>query len=141
MSDRDDEPVVWLDDRLNRIEKAILTMASRLVEAQPGFTVRDLERIVAILKWEDTPMSDQWQRTVRWQDRDALIRYWEERVAERDARIKELEEALIRWHTDEGDCECREIHMLNLCRSCSADLNLRELAAAIYAARKAAPDV
>ena len=55
------------------------------------------------------------------------------------ARIAELETALIRWHTDEGDCECREIHMLNLCRSCSADINLRELAAAVYAARKDTP--
>lgn len=56
------------------------------------------------------------------------------------ARITELEEALIRWHRDEGDCECREIHMLNLCRSCSADLNLRELAAAAAALGKDTPD-
>lgn len=47
------EPQLQIEQRLDRIEKAISTMADWLVQAQTGFGVQDAKGIDKILKGED----------------------------------------------------------------------------------------
>lgn len=47
------EPKLEIEQRLDRIEKAVSTMASWLVQAQTGFGQRDAEGIDKILRGED----------------------------------------------------------------------------------------
>jgi TRAP-type mannitol/chloroaromatic compound transport system permease small subunit len=47
------EPQLQIEKRLDRIEKAIGTMAHWLVEAQTGFGAKDAEGIEKILRGEE----------------------------------------------------------------------------------------
>jgi hypothetical protein len=59
------EGKLQIEQRLNRIEKAIVTMAAWLVEAQTGFGEKDYEGIVEILK---DPSKPSWPETVEKND-------------------------------------------------------------------------
>ena len=54
------EPMLETDRRLDRIERAIGTMAEWLVQAQTGFSAKDAEGIEKILRGEtsETPEAD-----------------------------------------------------------------------------------
>ena len=47
------EPKLEIEQRMGRIENAIVTMASWLVDAQTGFGVKDAEGIERILSGKD----------------------------------------------------------------------------------------
>jgi len=47
------EPQLQIERRLDRIEKAVGTMAQWLVQAQTGFNAKDAEGIEKILRGED----------------------------------------------------------------------------------------
>jgi hypothetical protein len=47
------EPKLELEKRVERLEKAVATMAGWLVQAQTGFNAKDVEGIDKILRGED----------------------------------------------------------------------------------------
>jgi hypothetical protein len=47
------EPKLQIEQRLDRVEKAVGTMAQWLVQAQTGFGAKDAEGIEKILRGED----------------------------------------------------------------------------------------
>jgi len=46
-------------------------------------------------------------------------------------RVRELEMAIVRWYEASGDCECREVHFLNLCPTCASEEALADIARAV----------
>jgi BMFP domain-containing protein YqiC len=51
-------------------------------------------------------------------------------AGELQQRVRELEAAIARWNEARGDCECREVHFLNLCETCASEEALADIARA-----------